>query len=163
MARIGWGMLIVAAQLAATAAHGQQPAAAAAPKPIPRAQFIASMDGEFRKTDSDRNGQLVPAEIEQFQKLQAAAAAEARNRALFAELDADRNGQLSPAEFARLPTAPPVVAAQPMLARMDGNRDGQISLVEYRAAAVANFDRLDRDRDRVVTPAEMKAGGISPR
>ena len=39
-----------------------------------------------------------------------------------------------------------------MLGRMDGNRDRQISLAEHRAAMLANFDRLDTNRDGVVSP-----------
>ena len=50
-----------------------------------------------------------------------------------------------------------------MLSRMDSNRDGQVSLVEHRSATLANFDRLDTDKDGNVTAAEMKAGGITPR
>ena len=48
---------------------------------------------------------------------------------------------------------------RPMLAREDSNRDSQVSLVEHRAATLANFDRLDTDKDGMVTAAEMKAGG----
>ena len=33
---------------------------------------------------------------------------------------------------------------------MDGNRDSQISLAEHRTATLANFDRLDTDKDGVV-------------
>lgn len=129
-------------------------------QPIPRAQFIAQMDSQFRSIDADKNGQLTRAEIEQHQQQSALAEAKARNRAQFAELDTNKNGQLSPAEFAKL--TPPAAAANagPMLAREDGNRDSQVSLVEHRTAALANFDRLDTDKDGVVTPAEMKAGGI---
>jgi hypothetical protein len=47
-----------------------------------------------------------------------------------------------------------------MLGREDGNRDGRISMIEHRTATLANFDRLDTDKDGIVTPAEMKAGGI---
>jgi hypothetical protein len=142
---------------ATTPAIAQAPAG---PSAIPRDRFIADMDAEFRKMDADKNGLLTKVEIEQYQKLQAIAQAQARNRALFARLDADRNGQLSPAEFAKLVTAPPPANAQPMLTRMDSNRDSQISLVEHRTATLANFDRLDTDKDGIVTPAEMKAGGI---
>jgi Ca2+-binding EF-hand superfamily protein len=129
-------------------------------QPIPRTQFIADMDTQFRKMDADKNGLLSRVEIEQFQKLTAIAEAQARNRALFAQLDADKNGQLSPAEFARVNAPAPAANATPMLNREDGNRDGQISLVEHRTATLANFDRLDTDKDGTVTPAEMKAGGI---
>lgn len=154
---------LIAGLLAATTAFGQQKSGPAGPKPIARAQFVASMDSEFRKIDADKNGLLSRAEIEQFQQLQAAAEARTRNRAQFAELDADKDGRLSAVEFAKLVMAPPPANAQPLLARMDGNRDDQISLVEHRAATLANFDRLDTDRDGTVTPLEMKAGGVSPR
>ena len=59
------------------------------------------MDGEFRKMDADKNGQLTRAEIEQFQTQQLAAQARARNKSLFGQLDKDKNGQLSQAEFAK--------------------------------------------------------------
>ena len=135
-------------------------AAAAGAPTIPRTQFIADMDAQFRKMDADKNGQLTRTEIEQFQKLTAIAEAQARNRALFAQLDADRNGQLSPTEFAKVTAPSPAANAQPMIARMDSNRDQQVNLIEHRTATLANFDRLDADKDGIVTPAEMKAGGI---
>jgi Ca2+-binding EF-hand superfamily protein len=153
-------MGIVASVIAAPGALAQQQEAG--PKPIPRAQFIASMDADFRKMDADKNGQVTRAEIEQVERVRAEISATARNRAQFAELDTNRNGQLSPAEFAKL-TPPANVNAAPALARMDTNRDQRISLVEYRAATVANFDRLDTDRNGVVTPAEAKAGGVTSR
>ncbi len=128
--------------------------------PIARAQFLAEMDGQFRLMDGDKNGQLSRAEIEQYQKQATAAERKAGNQALFALLDLNGNGQLSPAEFAELPTATPPVNAGPMLSREDINRDSQISLVEHRSATLANFDRLDLDRNGLVTPDEMKAGGI---
>jgi hypothetical protein len=130
--------------------------------PIPRTHFIADMDTQFRKMDADKNGLLSRTEIEQFQKLTAIAEAQARNRALFAQLDADKNGQLSPAEFSKVNAPSPAANAAPMLSREDGNRDGQISLIEHRTATLANFDRLDSDKDGIVTPTEMKAGGIVP-
>jgi Ca2+-binding EF-hand superfamily protein len=130
-------------------------------KPIPRARFIAEMDSQFRTIDTDKNGRLSRTEIEQYQTLTAAAEAKARNRALFAQLDANKNGQLNASEFAKLPTPTQAANAQPMLAQEDSNRDSQISLAEHRAATLANFDRLDTDRNGVVTAAEMKAAGIA--
>jgi Ca2+-binding EF-hand superfamily protein len=118
------------------------------------------MDSQFRAMDADKNGQLTRVEIEQHQRQSAVAEATARNRAQFAELDTNKNGQLNVAEFAKL--TPPTAAANagPMLAREDSNRDSQVSLIEHRSATLANFDRLDTDRDGVVTSTEMKAGGI---
>jgi len=135
----------------------------AGPQPIYRANFIGTMDVQFRKVDADKNGQLTRAEIEQFEKQRAVALAEGRNRALFAQLDTDKNGQVSAVEFAKLIATPPPADATPMLQQDDANKDQQISLIEYRTATLANFDRIDTNKDGTVTPEEMKAGGITPR
>ena len=154
------------AMAAGSAALGQQRVtagaapAAATERPIARAQFILEMDTEFNKIDADKNRQLSRTEIDQFQKLQAVAQSQSRNRALFVQLDTDRNGQLSPAEFAKLSPPPPTSGPQQMLTRMDSNRDSQVSQIEYRASTLVNFDRLDADKDGYVSPIEMKAGGI---
>lgn len=160
------GFMLLASASAAfgqTAAPSRPPQPApqqAAPVPVPRTAFLANMDAEFRKMDADKNNVLTRTEIEQFQRMVAVYQAQARNRALFTQLDADRNGQLSPAEFAKLQTAPPPPNAAPVLAQADLNKDQSITLVEYRTAKLANFDRLDADKDGVVSIAEMKAGGI---
>jgi Ca2+-binding EF-hand superfamily protein len=141
-------------------APAQQPSG---PQPILRAAFVAQMDAQFGKMDADKNGQLDRAEIEQFEKQKALAEAQARNEAFIDQLDVNKNGQISATEFAKLATERAAVSAQPILNREDGNRDGQISLVEHRTATLANFDRIDTDKDGVVSVAEMKAGGIAPR
>ena len=147
--------IVTAALLAPASALAQSASAA----DLPRALFITNMDGEFRKIDADKDGQLARAEIEQYQRAAAIVSARSRSNALFARLDADRNGQLSAAEFARLPAAPPRVDASAML-RFDTSKDGKVRLIEHRTATLANFDRLDTDKDGVVSAAEMKAGGI---
>ena len=147
--------LLAPAPLLAQAAAPAAPAA----QPLPRAQFISTMDGEFRKVDADKDGQLTRIEIDQFQKVAAVAMARRRNQALFARLDADKNGQISPAEFASLPINPPRTDPG-LLLKFDTSKDGKVSLIEHRTATLANFDRLDTDKNGVVSPAEMKAGGI---
>ena len=130
----------------------------AGPQPILRASFLAQMDAQFSKMDGDKNGYATPAEIEQFEKEKALTEAEARNAAWFDRLDVNKNGQLSAKEFAKMVAEPKAASAQPMLSREDGNRDGQISLVEHRTSTLANFDRVDADKDGVVSVEEMKAG-----
>ena len=110
--------------------------------------------------DADKDGQVTKAEVEDFQRLPAVAESQARNRQLFAQLDADRNGQLSSAEFAKLAVPPPPVNGQPVIAQLDLNHDGKVSLVEYRTAKLANFDHIDTDKDGIVTVAEMRAAGV---
>ena len=127
---------------------------------IPRASFISNMDGEFARMDANKDGKLTKQEIEAYQHASALQQIQARNRAVFAALDTDHNGQLSPAEFAKFTAVPAQPNAAPMLQRFDSNKDGVISVVEYRAGTLANFDKLDADKDGTVSPAEMRAAGI---
>ena len=118
------------------------------------------MDLEFKRMDADKNNVLTRKEIEDFQRAVSMILAQRRNAALFQSLDKDKNGALSPGEFAGLPMNVPVPNAAPVLAQTDGNRDGSVTLVEYRAGKLVNFDRMDTDKDGVVSAAEMKAAGI---
>ncbi len=118
------------------------------------------MDAEFSKIDADKNGILTRKEIEDFERATAGLAARQRNVGLFQALDTDKNGQLSAAEFAGLPMNVPQPNAAQVLAQVDGNRDGQVSLIEYRVGKLVNFDQMDRDKDGVVSVAEMKASGL---
>jgi len=127
---------------------------------VPRADFIATMDAEFRKMDADKDNIVTRAEAEGFLKATSILAAQQRNVALFQQLDVDRNGQVSPAEFARLVSPAAPVDAGPMFAQSDLNKDQQISLVEYRTGKLVNFDRMDADKDGIVSVAEMKAAGL---
>jgi Ca2+-binding EF-hand superfamily protein len=52
------------------------------------------------------------------------------------------------------------VPVRPVLAQADLNHDGTITLVEFRTARLANFDRIDSDKDGVASVAEMKAAGL---
>jgi hypothetical protein len=135
-------------------------AAAQSVQPVARAQFLTVMDQEFRKIDADKDGKLVKAEVEAFQRAVAVAESAQRNRALFAQLDSDRNGQINQAEFVKLAVTPPSPDAGPLLAQSDLNKDQHVTLVEYRTAKLANFDRMDADKDGVVSVAEMRAGGL---
>jgi Ca2+-binding EF-hand superfamily protein len=144
----------------APATQAQRAPAPAASRPVPRAQFIADMDAQFKRLDANGDGIATRLEIEtNLQRGQAARAVQ-RNRQLFAALDKDRSGQLSAAEFAALAAAPQAVNAGPILTTWDLNKDGKVGLVEFRSATQANFDRMDTDRDGIVTVAEMRAAGI---
>ena len=127
---------------------------------VPRTEYIATMDTEFRKMDGDKNGQVSRAEVESFERGAALGQARARALAKFAELDVDRNGQISPVEFNKLVTGAPVVDGRPLIGKLDTNKDGQISLIEHRAGKLSYFDQIDADKDGVVSVAEMKAAGV---
>ena len=144
------------AKAPATAPAAQAPAVV----PVPRTEFIATMDTEFRKMDADHNGILTKKEVDDFQHAMLGIEMDNRRRALFAALDADHNGLLTPQEFARLQLPTPEISSAPLFAQNDLNRDGQVTLVEFRTAKLANFDRMDTDKDGIVSPAEMKAAGL---
>ena len=149
--------ILVAISTAATAQQAQQTGA----PPITRADFIAQMDAEFHRLDRDNSGVIMPEEIVATQREAARAEALRQNQAVFAGLDKDRNGVLSPQEFAALANPDAIsVSADPLMKQFDTDKDGAITLVEYRIATQANFDRIDSDRDGVVTPVEMQAAGL---
>lgn len=141
----------------ATSVQGQAPPA---PAPVPRTTFIQVMDTEFKQMDADKNGILTKKEIEDFQRATSILVAQQRRTALFQALDKDKNGQVSPAEFGSLPMSAALPNAAPVLAQTDTNRDGQVTTVEYRTGKLASFDRMDTDKDGIVSVAEMRAAGV---
>ena len=54
----------------------------------------------------------------------------------------------------------PAVDGRPLLAKLDINKDGSISLIEHRAGKLAYFDQIDSDKDGIVSTAEMRAAGV---
>jgi Ca2+-binding EF-hand superfamily protein len=137
-------------------------AATSAPQPLARAAFLATMDEEFRKSDGNKDGTVTGAELASYQQQAATAALVQRAQAAFAAMDKDRNGQVSADEFVRANAgSAKKVDVAPMMTRLDTNRDQKVSLVEYRTLTLATFDRLDADKDGVVSPAEQRAGGFA--
>ncbi len=120
-----------------------------------RADFIKLMDAEFRKRDADGNGQASRKEVEDFTKRNAITQAQDQNWALFQRLDVDGNGALSSAEFTAMISVPSFIDVSAEMGRFDSNRDQAISLVEYRTSTLANFDRMDADKDGVLTAVEL--------
>ncbi len=126
-------------------------------QPVPRAEYLKVMDGEFKKLDTDGDGRVTAQEAAAKLVRDERDRALAANRQIFARLDKDKNGSLSPQEFAGLIAVPPADPA-PFMQRMDLNKDGIVTLVEHRTVMLGTFDALDVDKDGIVTPAEMQAG-----
>ena len=120
------------------------------------------MDGEFRKLDANHDGVATRGEVDAQQQRLAAATITQRARSLFAQLDADHNGQISGEEFVRANLAQmKKVDGTAVMSRLDTNHDAKVSAVEYRILTLSGFDRLDLDRDGVLTVAEQRAGGLA--
>lgn len=149
-----------AAALAAPAAPAA-PAATEEPKPVTKADLTAELDADYSDLDANQDGKADEAEIKArlVRSAQAQLDELAKQRdAAFARIDTDSNGTISRAEFdaqAKLPSLPQP-DAKPFLAEFDKNKDGVISQDEFRAPTLANFDRLDLNKDGTVSAAEQK-------
>ena len=51
-----------------------------------------------------------------------------------------------------------VTATSDYLSRMDSDQDGRVALLEYQDWLSYAFDAMDRDRDAVLSPAELPGG-----
>ena len=135
-----------------------------AAKPVARADFLKNIDNGFAGIDTNRDGQLSKAEltVQQQKELQRAKTLMTQQvQARFKQLDTNKNGSLSPQEFAAM-VGPIRTAETPeqLLKALDSNGDGKISGEEYRAPRIAQFNKVDANRDGVATPEEMrKAAG----
>ena len=144
----------------ATAVTQGANAPATAEMNLSRAQFLATMDADYRSMDLNGDGAATRAEVEAYQRKVLTVAAAERARADFAKLDADRNGQVSLAEYTRGNVGlPKSLDVSGPMSKLDSNKDGKITLIEYRILTLANFDRLDADKDSIITKAERSAVG----
>lgn len=154
-------VICLVALVSAGSLSAQPASPATADKPLVRAEFIQQMDAEFRRFDGDNNGMVKSEELAAAQRKSAMAEALRQNQAVFSSLDKDRNGSLSAGEFAAMVNPGGIaVDPSPLMSQLDSDRDGTITLVEYRIVTQGNFDRIDTDRDGVVTPAEMRTARI---
>jgi Ca2+-binding EF-hand superfamily protein len=141
---------------ASSLAQAPTPAKPAAAPSIPRAKVVANAEAEFKRVDTNSDGQMSRAEVEAFQVATAMEMITARNKAIFAALDADKNGQISAAEFAKLNAGTPKVDPTNVM-RIDANKDGKISLAEHRNATIATFAQFDTNKDGLLSKAEAEA------
>ena len=146
-------------RLAAAQAPGAKPAQQ---RPANRADVVKQAEASFHMVDTNNDRSLTKPEIDAAQarsQQQAAANIQQRLSQEFTKLDTDRNGQLSLAEFraaAPIPRAGANASATAMQ-RLDANKDGKITVEEYRAPMLAGFDRVDTNKDGTISEAEGKA------
>jgi Ca2+-binding EF-hand superfamily protein len=135
--------------------------AQAAPKPVSRADYLKAVDNRFASVDTNHDGKLSKDELQAQQQRdmeQARKVVAAQVQAQFRKLDTNKDGQLTMQEF--MAAAPAVRTAETpdqLLQKFDSNGDGRISPDEFRAPEIAKFNRVDTNRDGIVTPAELQA------
>lgn len=159
----------VPAAQAPTIGAAPSPARHAADRPITRAQFVDARVARLTALDADRDG-AVSVE-ERRAAIQAKRAEHANDR--FAKLDADGDGSISRAEFdaghAVRPERGPrgeraghraglrhAMPGQGGSGRK-GRERGPVTISEVAARLGERFDRLDADRDGVITADERRA------
>jgi Skp family chaperone for outer membrane proteins len=129
------------------AASAQQPSHAPSGD-ITRAAAVADAERRFAALDTDGNGLLEPSEKRQaFQQRRAERLSKisAENRALFEQRRTERAGETEARRGGRAGSAEARRA-----------RDvGPTTLAQFRAQAEQRFDRLDLDRNGVITAAEQ--------
>lgn len=150
------------AALAAAAAAQQAPAPAATQAPT-RVSILQTADGNFQRMDANKDGVLTKAEIDAAEARQRQTATQNLENAVrqrFNKLDTDKNGSVSYAEFrAGAPTirTPAAPASTTLLQNRDGNKDGRITAAEFRAPIMVMVDRIDTNKDGILSPAETAA------
>ena len=132
-------------------------AQAQAPRAVTRAEVLANSDKQFAAMDANHDGILTRAELDNFARNQVIGAAMERNKAMFDALDTNHDGKLSREEFAKLIGQLQVPNTGPLYARLDPKHSGKVTRDAFRAAALANFNKVDTNHDGVVTPAEQRA------
>jgi Ca2+-binding EF-hand superfamily protein len=134
-------------------------------KPVPRADFVKSVDARFAAVDTNHDGTLSKSELQAAQARvmqQMMAARQQRIQAEFKQLDTNHDGQLSAQEFAAaVPTLRASETSDQMMQQLDTNHDGKVGPDEFRAPQLAKFAKLDANHDGVVTPAEMSNAAAS--
>jgi hypothetical protein len=134
-----------------------------APKPIPRAEYLKTVDGHFAAADANHDGFLSkPEMVAQLQRDLDTAKSKVNQEitARFNQLDTNHDGKLTLQEFMALtPALRSTETPEQILARLDANHDGKISAEEFRAPELAKFNKVDANHDGIVTPEELKAAG----
>jgi hypothetical protein len=156
-----FAVTILASPMAAVAQSGAPKAGAAQPaQSVTRSALSTQLDASFGNLDTNKDKSLNKAEVESAQArnvAQTQAEIAKRLEAEFGRLDGNKDGQLSMAEFKGAAATPRVPPVDELMKQLDRNSDGKITQDEYRALPLANFDRLDTNKDGTISAQEQSA------
>lgn len=149
-------IITLAVALATTTASASAPSAK---PPIDRAAFVRAVDARYARIDADGNGRLDEGELDAAQARIVARLNEQRRNvatANFAAADANADGKVTLEEWIAAATAAPlkVWSGAQLLATLDEDHDGTVSLDEYRETQLDRFDARDSDGDGSIDPGE---------
>ena len=141
-------------------ANTQRPATAAPAPPMTRTQVSTQLDANFNGLDTNKDKSLSKSEIDAAHArtvAEAKATLDKRIETEFARLDTNKDNQLSVTEFRAAAGNPRVQSSEDLLKQLDRNGDGKVAQDEYRATPLANFDRIDANKDGTISAAERTA------
>lgn len=147
------GMAVMAASPALSQA--QKPAAN---EPMLRSQVSIKLDEAFKRMDANGDGSLnkteLQAEIDR-EMVAATALVKQRQQQDFQKLDTNKDGQLNLVEY----QAQATVKAKPgavdeKLTQLDTDKNQKVTLPEYRTPILAQFDKLDVNKDGTLSVQE---------
>ena len=114
---------------------------------------VAAAVTEFKAMDTNGDGKVTREE-------HAAGA-----RSMFQKMDANRDGKVTASEMeaaqraiAGSDAAPDSLSAADKIKAVDQDGDGVLTAAEHANASRTMFDKMDANRDGVLTPEEMAAG-----
>lgn len=134
---------------------------------VTRAEFDAALKARFATLDLNGDGSATPDEVNVQRHAQAE---ERRNKTMterFEMLDTNKNGQLSRAEFSARPPSPDGEDAHPPgrgpgpgdrgpMKRTNASADGTLTFEAFAARGAEAFNKVDANKDGVVTAAEIQ-------
>ena len=149
---ISGAMVFLLAQAAATA---PAPAAKAGAQPqMPtKAGVQAQVKRTFDRIDANKDGWVDKAEAER----DFDARFRARQNAAFARIDANKDGSISRQEFDAASGQPTAQARSNWLTFNDVDKNGRVALAEATAKELGAFDRIDTDRNGILSAEELRA------
>jgi Ca2+-binding EF-hand superfamily protein len=152
--------LAIFAPSVAVAAQSSAVPSGSAAQPVTRSGLAGQLDSSFNNLDANKDKSLDRSEIEAAQArnvAQAKAEIAKRVEAEFTRLDGNKDGQLSLAEFKGAAASPRVPPVEELVKQLDRNGDGKVTQEEYRALPLANFDRIDTNKDGSISAQEQSA------
>ena len=144
---------------AAVVAQGQ--GAAPAAQTLSRAQLTQKIEADFKSSDTNGDGRITKAEIQaalQRRAAQATTAVHQQQQAEFNKLDTNKDGKLTLTEYqagTAITLRPEAVDRR--LQQLDTNKDNVVTLAEFRATMLGEFDKLDANKDGVLSAQEAGA------